>query len=696
MRRLRALSFIAAMLLADPAASVCPLPTSGLVLHLESDAGVAASGGTITGWADQSGLANDLTAAGDPQLISAALNGQDYVEFDGAGDKLERTTTLSGFPVGAADRSMFQVVRYDSNGFGGTAYGDNACGQAFGLIVDNGGDLTVQRWCSDFQTSTPGNGAGWLRQSAIVDGSEVRHYKDGSLLQTDANNLATVSTRFVTGAEIDSNPYLDMDVAAVLLYDVALSEADRIAVENYLSEKYFGAACVIGSAPEADDDAALIASAGDSVLIDVVQGDVDADGSVDPTTVAVTSGPTNGTADPDPVTGEVTYQHDGSGALTDTFTYTVMDDQGNASNQATVRISVGPLPLDGLVLRLEGDAGVSENAGAVTTWADQSGNANDFTAAGDPSLIVTPDGVDAISLDGIDDRIERTGTLTGFPAANADRSVFAVLRYVDDQGVFVGFSYGNGAPNQAFGLVVNGTNGFLTVQGWGSGNDFPSGTAGVGAGWVRQAVVLANGVVRHFADGAQIDSDPHVYATSLTRAVIGEEINHLGFSVLDTAGALVYDRALVDEEVAFVDAYLAAKYFGDGDGVPGDVDVCPAIADPGQEDYDADGAGDACDLDDDDDGLSDVDEATAGTNPLDADSDDDGLSDGDEVGTYATDPLDADSDDDGVNDGVEVAAGSDPNDPGSVPAVPGAAAPALVLGLTTAAVLREVRRRRRS
>lgn len=58
----------------------------------------------------------------------------------------------------------------------------------------------------------------------------------------------------------------------------------------------------------------------------------------------------------------------------------------------------------------------------------------------------------------------------------------------------------------------------------------------------------------------------------------------------------------------------------------------------------------------------------SGTDPHDADSDDDGLSDGDEVNTHGTDPLDADSDDDDVSDGDEVNIyRTDPNDPGSAP-----------------------------
>ena len=291
----------------------------------------------------------------------------------------------------------------------------------------------------------------------------------------------------------------------------------------------------------------------------MLANDIDPEG--DPFTAALLTVASNGTVAL-AANGSFTYTPNAGFVGTDSFTYQV-----TGGDSATVTIAVGApaLPAVGLVAQFETSGTVTLGAGnTVTGWMDGSGKGNHLAAAGNPTLHAgaTPTGAAAVAFDGTGDLLQRvnaTAPLTGLPSGGANRTIFLVVDYVNPEGVTSGVVYGDGAANEAFGLVAD-KNNKLMVQGWGTGNDFSASADGVAGGFLVQSVVLQNNVTSHYRNGVLIDSDAHVFNTDLKKLVLGAEIKGLGESQLEVAAALVYDRALDATERAQVESYLQQKY----------------------------------------------------------------------------------------------------------------------------------------
>ncbi len=72
----------------------------------------------------------------------------------------------------------------------------------------------------------------------------------------------------------------------------------------------------------------------------MLANDSDSDGTLDASTVTVVDGPDHGTYAINATTGVITYTPTKDYVGTDSFTYTVKDNDGNVSGQATVNIDV--------------------------------------------------------------------------------------------------------------------------------------------------------------------------------------------------------------------------------------------------------------------------------------------------------------------------------------------------------------------
>ena len=80
------------------------------------------------------------------------------------------------------------------------------------------------------------------------------------------------------------------------------------------------------------------------VVIDILTNDNDVDGSIDPTSVTITTPPQHGSVTVNPTTGAVTYTPTSDYSGADEFFYTVKDNQGNISAPARVSITVNAPP----------------------------------------------------------------------------------------------------------------------------------------------------------------------------------------------------------------------------------------------------------------------------------------------------------------------------------------------------------------
>ncbi len=104
---------------------------------------------------------------------------------------------------------------------------------------------------------------------------------------------------------------------------------------NSSSQKNF----TIKAPPTANDDQ-NITDEDTAVLCDVLANDTASEGSLDPSTVTVTSGPAHGSTSVNGTTGEIRYMPDTNYSGLDSFNYTVDDTDGITSNIATVNITV--------------------------------------------------------------------------------------------------------------------------------------------------------------------------------------------------------------------------------------------------------------------------------------------------------------------------------------------------------------------
>jgi Ca2+-binding RTX toxin-like protein len=172
---------------------------------------------------------------------------------------------------------------------------------------------------------------------------------------------------------------------------------------------------------------------GEAITLDVVKNDSDTDGTLDASTLTIVDGPDNGTVTLQ--NGKFVYTANTGYVGSETFTYTVADNDGGVSNQATVSIAVKALNV-GQVISVDGIEPADGTTGDDTITGFGESNILEG-GAGDDKLIGGA-GLDALSGSDGDDTLQGNGGDDAlYGGAGIDHFIFAAHNGTDEIQDFV-------------------------------------------------------------------------------------------------------------------------------------------------------------------------------------------------------------------------------------------------------------------
>jgi len=227
-----------------------PIPTTDLTVWLKSDAGLIVDGsGYVQTWQDQSGQGHDATqstAGIRPLKVDNFWAGRPVVRFDGSDDRLQLPLS-STLGIENHDYEMFVVARSTSSGIqflisGGTKehyeihLNSSPGGQGVRFIPNSPWQTQSVDYGSHTQFTTGAfhafgarvdTGTGYIR----VNG--VQSTDTASSAQSNQNVNLYLGIR---GG--DASYPLAGDIAEVLIYNRALTPAERAQVETYLMDRW--------------------------------------------------------------------------------------------------------------------------------------------------------------------------------------------------------------------------------------------------------------------------------------------------------------------------------------------------------------------------------------------------------------------------------------------------------------------------
>jgi len=260
-----------------------PTDLSGLQLWLDaSDAqtlydatsggSLVAADGAVKRWEDKSGNARHATeATNGPTRKTSIQGGRDVLRFDGSNDVLSIASSTETFKfLHGADNAVFVVFKSGTtanpgHAYYGILYSFNSAASQVGYGIgtydaapsNDGIEVYLSRGVGATVTSYLAVNDGFpsnqfalataVSTPAASAGSRLAYRKNGGEATTGgtlsgfsngAASAANSQSDLTIGNAPGQSVFLNGDIAEIVIYNSALSDTDRAAVENYLISKW--------------------------------------------------------------------------------------------------------------------------------------------------------------------------------------------------------------------------------------------------------------------------------------------------------------------------------------------------------------------------------------------------------------------------------------------------------------------------
>ena len=210
---------------------------------VNAEVAMPADGAQVTRWEDSSLRNHDLvrvsaTLTQRPTFRAALANGDPAVDFDG-NDYIWAANSVTEFSVITAPRTIISVSRPVSAN-GGYIFDSSSVAGRTALLT---GELaTPSQWVL-FPGTTPTTLGGTVFEGGVtmttctVSAGAQSIHVNGVLKGTATSVMQNMSGAMLGSRYNLANP-LTGSISEVLIFDKALTDAERIAVEGYLAQKY--------------------------------------------------------------------------------------------------------------------------------------------------------------------------------------------------------------------------------------------------------------------------------------------------------------------------------------------------------------------------------------------------------------------------------------------------------------------------